>query len=106
MIHPPAASIPSQIDCGAACVARTVPLDPGDAEGGLMKEIRRIVIAVCLLALGAAQSAQATDISGTIATTLTIYDNSRLVGDVTCTVTGAPCIAFGAPGLTLKLNGF
>jgi len=71
-----------------------------------MKQIRRIAIAVCLLALGAAPSAQATDISGTIATTLTIYDNSRLVGDVTCTVTGAPCIAFGAPGLTLKLNGF
>jgi hypothetical protein len=28
------------------------------------------------------------------------------VGNVTCTVTGAPCIAFGAPGLELRLNGF
>jgi len=53
-----------------------------------------------------AGSAYAADISGTIATTLTITDNSRLVGDVTCTVTGAPCIAFGAPGLTLDLNGY
>jgi hypothetical protein len=24
---------------------------------------------------------------------------------VTCTVTGAPCILFGAPGITLNLNG-
>jgi hypothetical protein len=51
-------------------------------------------------------SGHATDISGTITTTLTITDNSRLVGDVVCTVTGAPCIAFGASGLTLDLNGY
>src|SRR6202171_291643 len=50
--------------------------------------------------------AQATDISGTISTTLTIFDDSELVGDVTCTVAGAPCIAFGAPGIKLRLNGF
>jgi hypothetical protein len=56
--------------------------------------------------LTCAGTAYATDISGTIAKTLTIMDNSRLVGDVTCTVTGAPCIAFGAPGLTLDLNGY
>ena len=53
-----------------------------------------------------AGGAHATDISGTISTTLTIMDNSKLVGDVTCTVTGAPCIAFGASGLTLDLNGY
>src|SRR5579863_2626382 len=53
-----------------------------------------------------AGGAHAADISGTIGTTLTIMDNSRLVGDVTCTVTGAPCIAFGASGLTLDLNGY
>ncbi len=52
------------------------------------------------------RSAQAVDISGTITTTLTISEDSKLVGDVTCTVSGAPCIAFGAPGLTLDLNGF
>src|SRR3984893_18967977 len=48
----------------------------------------------------------ATDISGIIPTTLTITDNSKLVGDVVCTVTGGPCIAFGASGLTLDLNGY
>ena len=52
------------------------------------------------------RSAYAADISGTITTTLTIMENSKLVGDVICTVTGAPCIAFGGSGLTLDLNGF
>jgi len=51
-------------------------------------------------------TAHAIDISGTITATLTITENSRLVGDVTCTVTGAPCIAFGASNLILDLNGF
>jgi hypothetical protein len=50
--------------------------------------------------------AQATDISGTISTTLTIMDDSELVGDVTCMVVDAPCIKFGAPDITLRLNGF
>jgi Periplasmic copper-binding protein (NosD) len=58
-----------------------------------------------LIALGSG-SASAEDISGTISTTLTISENSSLVGDVICTVTGAPCVAFGASGLTLDLNGF
>ncbi len=53
-----------------------------------------------------ASSVQATNIGGTIATTLTITENSQLVDDVTCTVTGAPCIVFGASHLTLGLNGF
>ncbi len=51
-------------------------------------------------------SVQATDIGGTITTTLTITENSQLVDDVTCTVTGAACIALGASGVTLDLNGF
>jgi hypothetical protein len=71
-----------------------------------MNARRRIAIAMGLLAIGFAHPAQATDISGTIASTLTLFEDSQLVGDVTCTVTGAPCIAFGASGLTLKLNGF
>ena len=50
--------------------------------------------------------ARAMDISGTISSTLTIADNSKLVGDVTCTVVGAPCIAFRAAGITLDLNSF
>jgi hypothetical protein len=49
--------------------------------------------------------ASATDIGGTISTTLTITDDSQLVDDVTCTVTGAPCIVIGA-SVTLELNGF
>ena len=57
-----------------------------------------------LLVCGA--RAQATDISGNISTTLTIFEDSELVGDVTCNVAGAPCIAFGAPGIKLRLNGF
>ena len=33
-------------------------------------------------------------------------DDSKLVGDVSCTVIGAACITFGAPGITLDLNGY
>jgi hypothetical protein len=50
--------------------------------------------------------ASADDISGLISTTRTITVNSRLVGDVTCRVTGAPCILFGSPHIELRLNGF
>jgi hypothetical protein len=48
----------------------------------------------------------AVDIGGTISSTVTITENSQLVDDVNCTVTGAACIAFGANGITLDLNGF
>lgn len=48
----------------------------------------------------------ADEINGIIGGTRTIYSDSELTGDVTCTVTGAPCITFGASGLTLRLNGF
>jgi parallel beta-helix repeat protein len=50
--------------------------------------------------------ATATDISGEIDSTLTITENSKLVGDVLCTVTGGSCISFGASGIGLKLGGF
>lgn len=62
----------------------------------------RLLVAIVVF-VGTARGA---DISGTISATLTIMDNSSLVGDVTCAVTGAPCIAFGASGLTLELNGY
>jgi len=63
--------------------------------------------AVLALAIfGCAGMACAAEISGAITRTLTITDNSRLVGDVTCTVAGAPCISFGGSGLTLDLNGY
>jgi parallel beta-helix repeat protein len=50
--------------------------------------------------------ADAENISGTITSTKTIFENSQLVGDVTCTVIDGPCIDFGASHLTLRLNGF
>ena len=50
--------------------------------------------------------ALAGQIEGRITTTLTITEDSVLVGDVTCAVENASCIAFGAPGITLDLDGF
>ena len=64
------------------------------------------LVSLLVALLVCARSAHATDISGTISTTLMILEDSKLVGDVTCTVSGAPCIAFGAPGVALDLNGF
>jgi len=52
------------------------------------------------------ETATAADISGTISSTRTITEDSQLVGDVTCTVTGAACLTFGASGIVLRLNGF
>jgi hypothetical protein len=70
--------------------------------------LRRVTwVATFLGALFAcAGSTQARDIGGTISSTLTITEDSQLVDDVTCTVTGAPCIAIGAPNVKLDLNGF
>ena len=50
--------------------------------------------------------ARAEDIQGVIVRTLVIGETSRLVGDVTCRVVAAPCISFGAPDISLNLNGF
>jgi hypothetical protein len=50
--------------------------------------------------------ARAEDISGVVTRTLMLSENTRLVGDVTCQVSGAPCIAFGTPNIVLALNGF
>lgn len=48
-----------------------------------------------------------TEIEGVIPTTLTIYENSRLTGDVECLQSdNGPCIQFGAPDIKLRLNGF
>lgn len=53
---------------------------------------------------------QATDISGTISSTLPINEDSELSGNVTCAVPlnpagPTPCIAFGKNGISLRLNG-
>jgi parallel beta-helix repeat protein len=55
-------------------------------------------------------TARATDLKGTITSTVTIFDDSELVGDVTCavpmTVGGAnACISFGMDHIKLRLNG-
>ena len=50
--------------------------------------------------------ANAEDIRGVIVRTMILSETSNLVGDVICQVTGAPCIAFGAPNIALNLNGF
>jgi len=63
-----------------------------------------VLVGAALLLPAAVASAE--DISGPISTTRTITSNSRLVGDVTCTVTGAPCIQFGSSHIELRLNGF
>jgi parallel beta-helix repeat protein len=70
----------------------------------LLKRIRMAMLAG--VALSWSGTAAAEDISGVILNTVTISNNSRLVGHVTCDVANGPCIAFGAPGITLNLNGF
>ena len=72
--------------------------------GGVRRFVTGGVVAcVVLLSCGAVQ---AEDISGTVVRTLMLSENTRLVGDVTCNVTGGPCIAFGASNIVLSLNGF
>jgi len=61
---------------------------------------------VLLILFGCAEFARAEDIGGTITATKIIIEDSRLVGDVICTTTTGPCIQFGAPNITLRLNGF
>ncbi len=73
-----------------------------------MRKIRRLLVGglaagVVTLASGAAH---AEDISGVIVRTMVLSETSRLVGDVTCRVTGAACIAFGGSNIALNLNGF
>jgi hypothetical protein len=59
-----------------------------------------------LFVCAGAGGAYAAEIGGPISSTVTITEDSELVDDVTCSVVGAPCIAFGAPHLRLELNGF
>jgi parallel beta-helix repeat protein len=72
----------------------------------------RIILSALVVCspLACVRPAQAEDLSGTITSTVTIFDDSRLVGDVTCavplTLSGAnPCIAFGTDHIKLRLNG-
>jgi hypothetical protein len=65
--------------------------------------VAALLCATALISTGPVQAAQ---ISGTITTTMAITEDSQLVGDVTCTVTGAPCLDVVASNVTLDLNGF
>jgi hypothetical protein len=56
--------------------------------------------------LGCTIGANGTDISGTIASTLTLTGDSKFVGDVPCTANASPCIAIGASNITLDLASF
>jgi parallel beta-helix repeat protein len=63
-----------------------------------------------VLLVGNAGRADATDLYGTISSTVPITEDSQLVGDVTCAVPlpaagASPCIAFGADDIKLRLNG-
>ena len=71
-----------------------------------LRPIVTLFVLLCSALVFSDGSARAMDISGTISSTLTITENSKLVGDVTCTVMGASCITFGVSGLTLDLNGY
>jgi hypothetical protein len=76
-----------------------------------MKYVRTVaamvVFAVFGASLGLTAGAQpAAELSGTISSTLTITRDTRLVGDVTCTVAGAPCIQIGDSNVSLRLEGF
>lgn len=69
----------------------------------------RVCAPVWVVTIGivlSASAAFAEDISGLITATRMLRENSRLVGDVTCTVTGAPCIQFATSHIGLSLNGF
>ena len=60
-------------------------------------------VLTCVLACAAVTNAE--DISGVLSVTKVIVESSQLVGDVTCTMTTTACIQFGAPNITLRLNG-
>jgi hypothetical protein len=62
--------------------------------------------ATSVIFFGGAGTAKAEDISGTITSTKTIFEDSQLVGDVICTMTDSPCIDFGASHIRLSMNGF
>jgi hypothetical protein len=78
----------------------------------MKKEAVSSLTSIALLLLTGTGIAQAADISGTITSTLTVYDSSKLVGDVTCKVTNGPCVviqnsfAFADVSATFDLNGF
>jgi hypothetical protein len=69
--------------------------------------VRPGAVLVLVAAVSAAAASSAKDqVSGLITRTYVLVEDTELTGNVTCDVTGAPCFAFGAPGVELQLNGF
>jgi hypothetical protein len=69
----------------------------------LLKPVMFVALAV--VGFGSAPSA-ADRVSGLITRTYVIVEDTDVTGDVTCDVAGAPCFAFGAANVELRLNGF
>ena len=75
----------------------------------MRSRLRTVSATACVLVAGIvadAGIAQAAKIAGIISTTTAITEDSQLVGDVTCTVTGVPCLDITASKVTLDLNGY
>ncbi|MFN2500975.1 MAG: right-handed parallel beta-helix repeat-containing protein [Pyrinomonadaceae bacterium] len=66
----------------------------------------KLLTLILLFVLSLVGTANAVNISGNINATLVITEDSQLVGNVTCGVIATPCIQFGAPNITLRLNSF
>jgi parallel beta-helix repeat protein len=66
-----------------------------------------VLFAICVYAGRAQSDDDDIGISGNISSPLTIFADTKLVGDVTCTsaLLKQPCIVFGADDVTLRLNG-
>src|SRR6266852_2580881 len=92
----------SQLHCGVRKISNKIRR--------LLMILRRTCVWVaallCATALISTGPVQAAQISGTITTTMAITEDSQLVGDVTCAVTGVPCLDITASNVTLDLNGF
>lgn len=72
----------------------------------MIKTIAGTVLLAATLVIFFVASAGATNIMGPIGTTLVITNDSKLIGNVTCTTVATPCIKFGAGGISLELKGF
>jgi hypothetical protein len=71
------------------------------------KWVRPGAVVVLVAAVSVAAVSTSNDqVSGLITRTYVLVEDTELIGNVTCDVTGAPCFAFGAPGVELRLNGF
>jgi len=65
-----------------------------------------VAASLCAIAISFTRPVEGAQLSGTITTTMAIIEDTQLVGDVTCAVTGVPCLDITASNVTLDLNGF